>query len=1064
MHKKKTSSDITREQALSILTPVANKLGHDTVHTLSRHDLKRYAAQSASNSGTFKLLGSLMKAADKLSINTRQEGISILAPVASELKRISVYDLTRNDLADYARKNASSVRGTSKILASLFKAAEDIPLRWVDKDSQRFGVDPMTSIKVHKRLYDDDITTKAYPRGEFNYVQVSIANHHSNYFDVVVSPVDTTSSMSANFLRTEILGTQHPLCGICSKERKSECPGHRIGMQLPFLMIQPQFSTLFTKFLNAICLGVSYENGKLKFHGCCMPRITSFKKGETLIGRMKPGGLGMCKKCSYARTDERIKFISAKTSYGGLEYKNPEFVEWSGSIPVSLMALFNYMFSDKESEYIEKCPDGTALTRTLDTNTKYSMSFFSVGSDIRNCVTSCLYIPPYQLRPKVGIVDSRDTALYLNIFEMCTNVRYPSSLAAIDSINSSEHQNSYLSIYNTIETLMSQKSKNNEETLFLKLPGKFGLIRFHVTSSFTSNIGRAVATPSEGNFGEFMMSTYFRKLCKEERVNMYNIDLMKTVVDKGYAIYIKRHSTGELIKYKPGISISIGDSIYRQLVSGDLVIANRQPTLHRHSIMAHNARLVSRACFGGHSSETVTYCLDFDGDEMNAFIPTTIEADFELSAHGHAINCIIGAGVPALAPVFHDLAIMMLLSTIADQKIDNPAPYIDTFLVCPDFLKRKKSYPWRRKIHLQIDDDEPVITYRDICSLLFPEDFSYTERDVKIRDGVFISGKFDKSNLGLKEGSITHALSFYPSKRIGMFINDISRLCTMFMNHNAVSLNPGTMIHSMEYYREIGEINDMIQPELESVIGAMQNARSNTEINSLDRNVHLIASTMFNRTMKSIDGTEQAAKQILAKYANDPVKKESVQNQISKAMAKDVFRIMYVSGARGSKKSAAQMTMSLGEQFVGAKRVNVEGSRLFHNHIAAKNARNKRRTTTLESGIINSSFNRGLTAREYVVHSGPVRYAVTMGKLEVSKAGHLGKQMSSVFASSFRTAHDMAIVNGKCVIAYSLGAFIDPTAMLVGKKDGYGTSLFVSPSTLVSSVNYQVMKNYAKDE
>lgn len=59
--------------------------------------------------------------------------------------------------------------------------------------------------------------------------------------------------------------------------------------------------------------------------------------------------------------------------------------------------------------------------------------------------------------------------------------------------------------------------------------------------------------------------------------------------------------------------------VYRHLHNGDILLLNRQPTLHKPSIMAHKARILKgEKTLRLHYANCKHYNCDFDGDEMNA--------------------------------------------------------------------------------------------------------------------------------------------------------------------------------------------------------------------------------------------------------------------------------------------------------------------------------------------------------------------------------------------------------------------------------------------------------------
>jgi DNA-directed RNA polymerase I subunit RPA1 len=77
---------------------------------------------------------------------------------------------------------------------------------------------------------------------------------------------------------------------------------------------------------------------------------------------------------------------------------------------------------------------------------------------------------------------------------------------------------------------------------------------------------------------------------------------------------MERAGKAKLLLSNPGIKV------HRHLIDGDVLLVNRQPTLHKPGIMAHKARVlrhVKEQTLRMHYSNCNTYNADFDGDEMN---------------------------------------------------------------------------------------------------------------------------------------------------------------------------------------------------------------------------------------------------------------------------------------------------------------------------------------------------------------------------------------------------------------------------------------------------------------
>ena len=76
--------------------------------------------------------------------------------------------------------------------------------------------------------------------------------------------------------------------------------------------------------------------------------------------------------------------------------------------------------------------------------------------------------------------------------------------------------------------------------------------------------------------------------------------------------------------------LTYGTIAERILQNGDYVLFNRQPTLHRMSMMAHRVKILPYNTFRLNLSVCSPYNADFDGDEMNMHVPQSVEAIAEL--------------------------------------------------------------------------------------------------------------------------------------------------------------------------------------------------------------------------------------------------------------------------------------------------------------------------------------------------------------------------------------------------------------------------------------------------
>ena len=112
--------------------------------------------------------------------------------------------------------------------------------------------------------------------------------------------------------------------------------------------------------------------------------------------------------------------------------------------------------------------------------------------------------------------------------------------------------------------------------------------------------------------------------------------------------------------------LELGYKVERHLIDGDFVLFNRQPSLHKMSIMGHRIRIMPYSTFRLNLSVTSPYNADFDGDEMNMHVPQSFETRADV------------------------LELMMLPKCIVSPQANRPVMGIvqDTLLGCRKITKR----------------------------------------------------------------------------------------------------------------------------------------------------------------------------------------------------------------------------------------------------------------------------------------------------------------------------------------------------------------------------------------
>lgn len=81
--------------------------------------------------------------------------------------------------------------------------------------------------------------------------------------------------------------------------------------------------------------------------------------------------------------------------------------------------------------------------------------------------------------------------------------------------------------------------------------------------------------------------------------------------------------------------------VERHMNDGDFVLFNRQPSLHKMSIMGHRIRIMPYSTFRLNLSVTSPYNADFDGDEMNMHVPQSFETRAEVLELMMVPKCVV---------------------------------------------------------------------------------------------------------------------------------------------------------------------------------------------------------------------------------------------------------------------------------------------------------------------------------------------------------------------------------------------------------------------------------------
>lgn len=224
------------------------------------------------------------------------------------------------------------------------------------------------------------------------------------------------------------------------------------------------------------------------------------------------------------------------------------------------------------------------------------------------------------------------------------------------------------------------------------------------------------------------------------------------------------------------IELAVGDTVERYLTDGDPIYLNRQPTLHRNSMLGMRAVIKPGKTLRFNLAVTKELNADFDGDEGNMFCCESLQASAEMIHLVNAKEHMLSAQIPKPEHCFvQDSLLAAYLMTA------RPVPItVGTF---EDILFRTNKY------HLYKRDATRRLFTKDLFSYILPSDFFYNTKTLKIENGSIISGYFDKSSLGSTSNAIVKLLRMEYDKHVAAdFIDNLQFITNAWLESTSFSI------------------------------------------------------------------------------------------------------------------------------------------------------------------------------------------------------------------------------------------------------------------------------------
>ncbi len=526
---------------------------------------------------------------------------------------------------------------------------------------------------------------------------------------------------------------------------------------------------------------------------------------------------------------------------------------------------------------------------------------------------------------------------------------------------------------------------------------KNGQMRGQASGKRVNFCGRTVITPdckiAVGEIG--VPYSVAAALTFPEVVSAHNKEFLTSCVMLGSPVISSRpgatgalfhipKETGErrcLVHYadpwRPGEDeLRIGDVVERTMMDGDMVLFNRQPSLHKWSMIAHRVRLMPGSSFRLNLSATSPYNADFDGDEMNLHFPQTYAAQAELRELLAVKYGIVSAqrSVPVMGIVQDALTASFLLT--------EPGVLLtrEVFMNCFAEIKTNR----------ELTLPEPAIfsrgewfwTGHQLFSCILPPELNCDERAKKdewtntdgmvISGGTLMAGQLSKKNLGPgARHSIAHLIYLDLAPEVAEeFLSNVQYVVNRWFLVRGFGVGIGDMVLAPEERQNVETSLVRLNHELEDNYGGILRGHRGCTTPDWEREMFLAV----NKT-----------RDILATRINDILRLSSI-HQVHGMPRCNGLHSMVKAGAKGSNMNQMQLMGFIGQQTVCGRRIQpCFGKRSLPHFVRGDVGADS-------GGFIRNSFLTGMTPTEFFFHMSGSREGTVDTACKTEKSGYLERR------------------------------------------------------------------------
>ena len=499
----------------------------------------------------------------------------------------------------------------------------------------------------------------------------------------------------------------------------------------------------------------------------------------------------------------------------------------------------------------------------------------------------------------------------------------------------------------------------------------------------------------------------FRADGRRLKVTDENKELLADGLDIDYVIERQVTDCRDYVLVDDGEGNMVKSYIIKE---GDIVLFNRQPSLHRMSMMAHHINVMEGRTFRFNLCDCPPYNADFDGDEMNLHVLQSDEARAEARILMQVQENILSPryGGPIIGAI-HDHITGAFFLTRADP-VTGERPRFDRFQAMNIISKLDDiEVPAPSGIG---EDGQPYWTGYDLFSVVLPSDLNISFKSnvgdtVKIRNGKLIEGTIDVRAIGNSKGKILDTIARnYGSDAAAKFLNQVTRIALGAIMNHGFSTGISDEDIPEDAKREIADFNQQCVDKVDDLI---QSYHDGTLEQMPGRSVR---ETLEIEIMKTLSEARDQAGVIASKHLG--------MDNPAVIMAK--------AGSRGSMLNLSQMAGCVGQQAVRGERISrgYQGRTLPHFQRDDLGAYAK--------GFCSNSYKTGLTPTEFFFHAMGGREGLVDTAVRTSRSGYMQRRLVSAL-EDLRIMPDGSVKNTVgTIVQFKYGEDgVDPTRTVRGK-------------------------------